>query len=99
MSAYCLFDNVLITDPDAIAEYARLARPTVEAHGGRYLVLGGDTELKEGDWQPTYPVMIEFPSLEAANAWYESPEYAPLRAKRLGAGQFNAVFIDGLTPG
>jgi uncharacterized protein (DUF1330 family) len=43
-----------------------------------------------------FPVLIEFPTLDAANAWYDSPEYAPLKELRHTAGRFNAVFIPGL---
>jgi uncharacterized protein (DUF1330 family) len=42
-----------VTDPEGYEEYRRLAAPTVEAYGGRYLVRGGRTETLEGDWQPT----------------------------------------------
>jgi uncharacterized protein (DUF1330 family) len=96
MSAYCLFDNVEVTDTDALAEYASKTRGTVEAHGGRYLVIGGDVDVKEGTSMVHFPVLIEFPTLDAANAWYHSPEYAPLKRLRLSAGRFNAVFVEGL---
>jgi uncharacterized protein (DUF1330 family) len=96
MPAYCLFDNVKVTDPDALAEYASKTLPTIHAYSGRYLVIGGAVELKEGKSMVEYPVIIEFPTLDAANAWYDSPEYAPLKQLRHGAGRFNAVFIAGL---
>ena len=99
MPAYCLFDNVEVTDADALAEYASKTRATVEAFDGRYLVIGGDVDVKEGASMVHYPVLIEFPTLDAANAWYESPEYAPLKQLRQGAGRFDAVFVSGLPGG
>ena len=93
MAAYCLFDNLEITDPEALADYSTKTLATVEAHGGRYVLAGGAVELKEGNWQPNHPVIIEFPDLDAANAWYDSPEYAPLKHQRKAAGRFNAVFM------
>lgn len=96
MTAYCLFDNVEVTDPDALGVYASLTRPTIEAHGGRYLAIGGPFEVKEGVPMVRFPVLIEFPTLAAANAWYDSPEYARLRAIRHSAGRFNAIFMAGL---
>ena len=96
MPAYCLFDNVEVTDPDALGEYAAQALATIHAYSGRYLVIGGDVELKEGASMVQYPVLIEFPTLDAANAWYDSPEYAPLKRLRHGAGRFNAIFMAGL---
>ena len=74
---------------------ARVAA-VVEQFDGRYVVVGGQTDLVEGDWQPTYPVMIEFPSLEQAHRWYNSEEYRELKELRMSAGRFNAVFIEGL---
>ena len=43
-----------------------------------------------------YPVLKEVPTQEAANAWYDSPEYAPLKRLRHGAGRINAIFMAGL---
>lgn len=40
--------------------------------------------------------MLEFPTLAQAHRWYASAEYGPLKALRHSAGQFNAVFIDGI---
>jgi uncharacterized protein (DUF1330 family) len=96
MPAYCLFDNVEVTDPDALADYASRTLATIRAYSGRYLVIGGDVELKEGTSMVHFPVLIEFPTLDAANAWYDSPEYAPLKRLRHGAGRFNAIFMAGL---
>jgi uncharacterized protein (DUF1330 family) len=96
MPAYCLFDNVEVTDPDALAEYASQTLTTIRAYSGRYLAIGGNVEVKEGTSMVHYPVLIEFPTLDDANAWYDSPEYAPLKRLRHGAGLFNATFIAGL---
>ena len=82
--------------PAALAEYASQTLPTIQAYSGRYLAVGGDIEVKEGASMVTFPVLIEFPTLEDANAWYDSPEYAPLKQLRHGAGFFNAIFFPGL---
>lgn len=92
MTAYCLFDNLEITDFAKLEEYKARVADVVLQFGGRYVVLDGQVDLVEGDWQPVFPVMIEFPSLEAAHAWYNSPEYDELKALRQSAGRFNAVF-------
>jgi len=96
MPAYCLFENVEISDLSRLEDYKRDVAPTVERFGGRYVVLGGRVDRMEGDWAPRFLVMIEFPELERAHAWYGSPEYAELKRLRLSAGRFNAVFIEGL---
>lgn len=96
MAAYCLFENLEVIDPAKLEEYKARVAPLVERYGGRYVVLGGKVDLVEGQWQPSFPVMIEFSSLERAHQWYSSNEYAELKALRLEAVRSNAVFIEGL---
>jgi uncharacterized protein (DUF1330 family) len=96
MPAYCLFDNLEVTDPAKLEEYKNRVAPVVQQYGGRYLVLGGTVKLVEGSWKPTFAVMIEFPDLARAERWYHSREYREIKALRLAAGRFNAVFIEGL---
>ena len=95
MSAYCFFDILEFTNQQKMAEYRKGVLATVEQYGGRYLVLGGKTEIVEGKWSPVTPVIIEFPSLARAHEWYDSPEYAPLLKLRLEGTRGNAVFIEG----
>ncbi len=94
MAAYCLFDNVRVDDPAKLEQYAAAVLPIVERHGGRYVLIGGKVDIVEGDWRPTYPVMIEFPNLEQAYRWYNSEEYQEYKELRLSAGEYNAVFME-----
>ena len=96
MAAYAFFDNLAVRDAAGLEEYKRRAHDVVTAHGGRYVVLGGETDRLEGEWQPVFPVMIEFPDLEAARRWYDAPEYAELKALRQASVDCNAVLIGGL---
>lgn len=96
MAAYCFFDNLEVTDPEKLEAYKHRVAPIVERYGGRYVVLGGHMDVVEGEWQPVFPVIIEFPSLEQAHRWYNSDEYRQLKALRLSASRANAVFIEGL---
>ena len=95
MSAYCFFDVLEVTDAEKLEEYRDGVLATVERYGGRYLTVGGRSDVVEGQWQPVFPVLIEFPSLERAHDWYESEEYRDLKALRLAATRGNAVFIEG----
>ena len=63
-----------VHDADAVAEYARLARPVLESFGGRYRVRGTPTRVLEGGIAQR-TVIIEFDSPEQAIAAYESPGY------------------------
>lgn len=97
MSAYYLFDNLEVHDPDKLEEYKVRAAPVVERYGGRYVAIGGEVARVEGDWEPVFPVLIEFPSLVHARRWYDSDEYRELKALRLSAVRSNAVLIGGLS--
>ena len=94
VSTNCLFQNLEITDPEKMDRHVTSVMPITKQYGVEYVVLGGNVEVKEGDWAPGVPVIIKFPSLAAANEWYSSSEYAPLKALRSEAGRFSAVFIE-----
>jgi uncharacterized protein (DUF1330 family) len=70
--------------------------PIIAAHGGRYLARGGASEVLDGTWRPRRSAIIEFPSLAAVKAFWESPEYQPVRAIRERCAQANLVVVEGL---
>ena len=96
MAAYFVVDIVRIKDVGKMADYRNRVVPVVEKFGGRYLAVGGPFEVVEGDWRPTFPVIVQFPSMERARAWYSSPEYRELKELRQAASDTNAVFVEGL---
>ena len=54
-------------------------------------------DFLEGEWRPNPGLLIlEFPTFERTRAWYDSPEYAPLRAPRHQHERFDIVLVDGL---
>jgi uncharacterized protein (DUF1330 family) len=95
MAAYFLFDNVEVNDPVALARYAEQAAKLVAEHGGRYLAAAVAPEVVEGDPGLNSVVLIEFPDVASARAWYESPAYRPLKALRHRAVRNTAVLIPG----
>ena len=95
MSAYAIVE-VDVTDPALFQEYAKGVPATIAAYGGKYLVRGGAMESKEGDWAPKRVVVLEFPSMQQARKWYDSPEYKPLLAMRLKAANANLIFVEGV---
>jgi uncharacterized protein (DUF1330 family) len=88
--------NVTVRDPVRYEEYRRLATPTVAAYGGRYLVRGGPVDVREGTWTPCRLVVLEFPTMERARAWWDSPEYAPAKAVRQSCADTQLVITEGL---
>jgi uncharacterized protein (DUF1330 family) len=95
MSAYVVV-NVTVRDPVRYEEYRRLATPTVSAYDGRYVARGGRVDVREGDWSPSRLVILEFPSVERARAWWDSPEYAPAKALRQSCADTQLVITEGL---
>jgi uncharacterized protein (DUF1330 family) len=97
MTGY-LIVNIEVRDPDAYAKYRQAAAPLVEKFGGRYLVRGGDIQPLEGDLGLKRLVVLEFPSVESARRFYESPEYAPVLRMRLESTKSDAVLVAGYRP-
>lgn len=95
MPAYVIVD-ISITDPETYSDYKNLAPAAVALYGGKYLARGGPSETLEGDWQPGRLVILEFPSVDEAKNWLNSPEYAPARALRHQAADSRMVVVEGL---
>jgi uncharacterized protein (DUF1330 family) len=72
MLAYIISD-VTLRDAAAVEIYRTLAAASIAEHGRRYLVRGGAIEVLEGEWTPRAIIIAEFPSMDAARAWYRSP--------------------------
>ena len=94
MSTYSIWDNTEVSDPAKLQEYKRRVEPLVAEYGGVYRVVGGNFKVMEGEWPMSYPVIIEFPTMERALEWYNSAEYQELKALRQSASKANAIFID-----
>jgi uncharacterized protein (DUF1330 family) len=94
MAAYVIVE-VNVTDAKLYDEYKKLVPATVEKYGGRFAVRGGAVESKEGGWNPARVVVLEFPSMDKARAWYHSPEYAPALAMRLKAANAKLILVEG----
>jgi uncharacterized protein (DUF1330 family) len=94
LPAYVIND-MEITDPLRFEDYKRLSPSSVAAYGGRFLARGGQVTPLEGDWEPKRMVMLEFPSVAQAQAWLNSPEYAPARRLRQLSAKARMVVIEG----
>jgi len=95
MPAYLIAD-IEVTDPVGYDEYRKRVPAVIAAHGGRYLARGGTSEVLEGTWRPKRSAIIEFPNLASMKAFWESPEYQPLRELRERSAKSNVVVIEGL---
>ena len=67
-------------DEATLRRYAELTGPAIEHFGGRFIVSNTEPVVVEGESPSAHLSMVEFPSIEQAKAWYDSPEYAEARA-------------------
>lgn len=97
MPAYVIND-MEVTDPQLFEEYKKLSPATVAQYGGRFLARGGPAVTLEGDWSPRRVVILEFPGVTEAQAWIDSPEYAPARRLRQLSANSNLIVVEGVAP-
>jgi len=100
MPAYIAFiREEPVRDQEALTRYSSSNRANagtfVETYGLKPLSVYGDNETLEGD-QAYGVVLLEFPTMEAARGWYESPEYQAAIADRNTAGRYRAIVFEGM---
>lgn len=87
--------NINVTNPEQMAEYRRWSTEAVAAHGGEFIVRGGQQQVLEGSAHAR-TVVMRFASYAAAQAFYDSAEYRQARQVREGAGQFDMLCVEGV---
>jgi uncharacterized protein (DUF1330 family) len=94
MSVYMIAE-ITVTDPAGFEEYRDSVPATIQQYGGKYLVRGGTVAPLEGQWAPRI-VVLEFPDLETAQRWYNSPEYTAIKGGRTSASEGRMVLVEGI---
>ncbi len=95
MPAYIIVE-VTVHDPVAYEDYKKLTPGSLVNYQGKFIVRGAQTECLEGDWNPQRIVVIEFPSLELAKAWWSSEEYAPAKVLRHRYAHSKMLLVEGV---
>jgi len=95
MSAYVVVE-IEVLDPERYETYKQLAPPSIAQYGGRYVARGGQVETLEGTWSPKRLVILEFPSVDQAKAWWNSAEYAQAKALRQAVSRTQMIVVEGL---
>ena len=95
MSKTYLVGQITVTNPEAYAVYASQVPQTIAAFGGKYLVRGGHATQLEGQAQGERNVVIEFPSREIAEAWYNSDAYQAIIGHRTNNATGALALVDG----
>ena len=95
MAAYVIVD-VTIMDPIEYESYKKLTPTSIAAYNGKFIVRGGQTETLEGDWQPGRVVVVEFPTLSIAKAWWASDEYSVAKSIRRRTAETKMIVVEGV---
>jgi uncharacterized protein (DUF1330 family) len=95
MAAYIIV-NVEVLDADQYADYTKLVGTSLSLYGGRFIVRGGRAERLEGSVEPKRVVVLEFPSVERAKAWWGSDEYREAKEIRQRSSMTDMMVVEGV---
>lgn len=95
MSVYMIVYLESVTDPAELAEYRRIGVPTLEASKAKFLVRNGRFEVLEGQ-APQGVLMLEFPTMDDAKEWYDSPRYQEALQHRYAGARCRALLVEGV---
>jgi uncharacterized protein (DUF1330 family) len=87
-----------VTDRKQYLKYTQATPAVIAKFGGKFLVRGGKTLTLEGQEENRRVVVIEFPSFELAQAFYQSEEYQKVKKLRSGAATGTFIVVDGCPP-
>lgn len=98
MTAFVVFLREETTDPAALEEYSARVGASFEGHEVKFLADYGEIETLEGD-EVEGAVIIEFPDMDTARAWYLSPEYQATAQYRFDGARYRGFIVDGQLSG
>ncbi|MFM2224961.1 MAG: hypothetical protein RJA07_1163 [Bacteroidota bacterium] len=97
--AYIMVQMKVKSLEELMQRYAQFAIPILQKHGGQMIAGSPTPNIKEGDWNGNWAAVLQFPSMEAAEGWYNSEEYQPYKNLRINELQSEAgrvVIIPGM---
>lgn len=95
--AYVISAVERIVDEATVRRYAEATGPAIQHYGGHFTVSNAQPEVVEGSLPPDRLSIVEFPSMEDAKSWYDSPEYAEARALTPAAFRGRLLmFVEGI---
>lgn len=103
MPAYLIAHRREITDPAALKRYSDGIDAVIAKFGGKVATRADSFKVLEGDWEPGQPrddskperlTVIEFPSMAKLQEWYDSPDYAELKAIRQNSSRSDMVAVE-----
>jgi uncharacterized protein (DUF1330 family) len=84
------------TDHPDFAEYRKHVIATLQPFEGKFVVRGGQFTVLEGTWPFSRNVILEFPSREHAEGWYNSEAYQKILPLRRNSMTCSAIFVDAV---
>jgi len=90
-----LIAHIRVHDKDAFEEFKQLSGAAIKAHGGNVLVRNPAPDHREGAAEGL-SIVIEFESLEAAQAFYDSDAYSEARTVREKISDTDLILVEGL---
>jgi len=97
VTAYIIV-NLEVHDQALFAQYREAMPDLLRARGGSFVARGGELRVLEGPDVLPRLVILGFPEMAAAQAFYDSDEYAPLKAKRHAAARSHVLLVEGCQP-
>ena len=95
MPAYVIFIRERTLDQSELDAYARLARPSLEGLPIKFLAAYGRQDVLEGP-SPEGVAIAEFPSMEEARRWYQSPAYQAAPQHRFKGATYRGLIVEGI---
>lgn len=95
MSAYIIFTREKTLDQQELTTYHKAVPSTIGSHPVKILALYGAQENLEGPPNEG-TVILEFPTAEAAKAWYDGPEYRTVREHRFKGAEYRVTLVAGV---
>lgn len=95
MAAYMVV-YARVDDPVQFGKYVEAVQPVIAAHGGKLVGRGAPPVVLEGEWPFQTVGVLTFPSVEAAQVFWDSPEYRAVKLLREGAADFQVVVTEAV---
>ena len=95
--AYFLIE-IAVHDPETYKQYPIGVEPLIKKYGGRYLVRGGEAQSIEGAAPGGRIIVLEFPSLQAAQDFANCDEYPAVARHRHASSTSRIMLVEGYVP-
>jgi uncharacterized protein (DUF1330 family) len=94
MPAHGIVQIEEVLDPAGLQQYVEQVVPLMAQFGGRYIITSFQTEPLEGGWHPQGIAVVEFETADQLRAFWNSPEYEPLRQLRQRSVRTRIIMAD-----